>query len=592
MRAVQPRPEAEARRSRGGEVRARVAAIVPFAASWAFLNVVLNLRWPAAEPGPPLWCLLPSLDVTVLLFGFALLGVAGRRLPRWAMGLLAAVLVAVRIFRFGDGLVRDGWGRPVNLSLDVPLLPDLARLLRSTVAPLTLLLGVLIGVAGLGLLVVLIHRALTRLQRDLAVAPRRIALTVVTVLAAILSPSWTGSQKVAGGHVGLFGASVVPRLFEQIRFVADVRVLRAAKAREIAGAQLHLAQIPSGLEKLAGTDVLLFFIESYGHTVYTNPQQARLIEPVHQAFAAQLGRLGMTVATGQLASPVQGGGSWMAHATFAAGVRIGDGLEFALLRQTQPPPTTMAVFFRRAGYRTVLVQPGTTRPWPEGEVTGFDRRYYAPDLAYEGPAFEWAPMPDQYVIDFVARREITTGARAPIFAEFALISSHAPWSVQPPVVDWARLQAGSIYNQVPQVHFPVNWQTLAQGGEAYVASLGYDFTILRQYLPQLARPDSLIIVLGDHQPHAAVTGAPPTPEIPVHVISRNRALVQAFIDDRGEGGGSQFVPGMRPPLATPAPKMETFLADLLRRLSRARPASAVTVTAKAPSAAPATTAAP
>jgi hypothetical protein len=592
MITPQPPPRPDGRRSRAADLRARVAATAVFVAGWAFLNVVLNLRYPAAEPGPPLWCLLPSLDVTALLIAFALLGWMGRRIPRWGLAVITAVLVAVRIFRFGDGLVRDGWGRPINLSLDLALLPDLARLLRSTVAPSTWFLGIVIGVAVIGLLIFLIHVTVTRMQRDLALAPRRIDLAVLTALAALASPTWKGGQRMAGGHVGLFGASVVPRLVEQVRFVADVRVLREAKAREIAAAQLHLAQIPSGLEKLAGSDVLLFFIESYGHTVFTNPQQARLIEPVHHAFAAQLDRLGMTVATGQLASPVQGGGSWMAHATFAAGVRIGDGLEFALLRQTKPPPTTMAVFFRRAGYRTVLVQPGTTRPWPEGEVTGFDSRYYAPDLAYQGPAFEWAPMPDQYVIDFVARREITTGVRAPLFAEFALVSSHAPWSLQPPVVDWAQLKAGAIYNRVPPIHFPMTWQTLAQGSEAYVASLGYDFTILGQYLPQLARPDSLIIILGDHQPHAAVTGAPPTPEIPVHVISRNRALVNAFIDDKGEGGGSGFVLGMRPPLGTAAPKMETFLADLLRRLSRARPAGAVTVTAKAPAAAPATTAAP
>jgi hypothetical protein len=38
--------------------------------------------------------------------------------------------------------------------------------------------------------------------------------------------------------------------------------------------------------------------------------------------------------------------------------------------------------------------------------------------------------------------------------------------------------------------------------------------------------------------------------------------------------------------------METFLADLLRRLSRARPVGTITVTAKAPSATPAATAAP
>jgi hypothetical protein len=583
----------------------RVRASAGFLLAWAVLNVMFNLRWPAAEPGPVLWCLLPSLDVITLLAGFALLGARGWRVPRAAMMGLTAALVIVRLFRFGDGLVRDGWRRPINLSLDLPLLPDLARLLRSTVAPVPLALGTLGAVAVLSASAWLVYQALNRIQHHLFVhnvgeagGPRRakaagqgtiwavwptwLEPAAIALLAMVLSPLWPGG--VASDRVGLFGASVLPRLFEQARFVVDARVLRESKAREIADVQLQLSRTPSGLEKLSGADVLLFFIESYGNTVYTNPQHAQKIAPVHAGFAARLERLGMTVATGQLAAPVQGGGSWMAHATFAAGVRIGDGLEFAVLRQTQPPPATMASFFRAAGYRTVLVQPGTTRPWPEGEVTGFQRRYYAPDLGYEGPAFEWAPMPDQYVIDFIAQRELAAAARAPIFAEFALISSHAPWSVQPPVVDWARLQGGRIFNQVAPVRFAVSWQTLAQAGEAYMASIGYDFEILGQFLERSvarrAGPDALIVILGDHQPHAAVTGAPPAPEIPVHVISRNRALVDAFMARDAQGGASTFVRGMRPEVGARAPAMETFLADMLRRLSRPGPLS---VAAQAPS---------
>jgi hypothetical protein len=551
----------------------RLKSTAAFLVGWLLLNVVFNFRYPTAEPKSLVRCLLPSLDVTVLFAGFALLGWTGRRVPRWGLGLLTAALVILRLFRLGDDLVRDAWRRPINLLLDLPLLPDLANLLRSTTPPLTLALGVLAGAVVAALGIAAIHAAITHAERHLATSSRGADLALVAALTAVLSPLWPG-PKAAGDSVGLFGPSVMPPLVDQVRFVAQARSLREAKAAEIAAQQVRLAQIPSGLENLAGTDVLIFFVESYGNTVYTNSHHERLIRPIHQRFADDIARLGMTVATGQLAAPVQGGGSWMAHATFAAGVRIADGLEFAVLRQTQPPPATMAVLFRRAGYRTVLVQPGTTRPWPEGEVTGFDRRYYAPDLAYTGPAFDWAPMPDQYAIDFVARREITPGPRPPVFAQFALVSSHAPWSVHPPVVDWEKLHAGRIYNEVPPVRFPVSWQTLAKASDAYLSSLGYDFEVIAQFLPRLARPDSLIIVLGDHQPHAAVTGAPPAPEVPVHVLSRNRALVQAFVDEKGEQRASAFVPGMRPQVGAVAPTMETFLADLLRRLSLPRATAA------------------
>ncbi|HEY0714049.1 MAG TPA: sulfatase-like hydrolase/transferase, partial [Polyangia bacterium] len=505
---------------------------------------------------------------TILLVAFALWGGVRRRAPGWSLWLATGALVAALLFHMGDGLVRDGWRRPINLSLDLPLLPDLARLLRSTVAPAALAVGAVAGLVLAVLLSVLIRGALGRATKHVAASPRNLVevaiVSLVTVALSAASPKSTTGESIAG-----FSPSVVPRWIEQIRFVADARRLRESKAVEIAAVQAHLGGLPSGLEKLAGTDVLVFFIESYGHTVYTNPHHERVMSGVHRRFADELARLGMSVATGQLAAPVQGGGSWMAHATFAAGVRIADGLEFAVLRQTQPPLRTMATFFRQAGYRTLLVQPGTTRPWPEGEVTGYDRRYYAPDLAYQGPTFDWAPMPDQYVVDFIARKEITAAARPPVFATFALVSSHAPWGVLPPLVDWAKLEAGRIYNEVPPTRFPVNWQTLSRASDAYLASLAYDFTVIGEYLPRLARPDTLILVLGDHQPHAAVTGAPPAPEVPVHVISRNRALVQAFTHAAGQSD-AKFIDGMRPDLGQPAPGMETFLADFLRRLSHAR----------------------
>jgi hypothetical protein len=274
------------------------------------------------------------------------------------------------------------------------------------------------------------------------------------------------------------------------------------------------------------------------------------------------------MASSLLTSPTYGGRSWLAQATLATGVRTEDGVAYAVLLQAKPAPLTMASFFQSAGYRTVLVAPGMTSRWPEGEVAGFQQKYYAMDLDYHGPAFKWATMPDQYVLDFVHRREVArpptaAAARGPLFIEYALVSSHSPWSLQPRVVaDWDRLaDGGRIFTTLEPVRYPLTWSNLYEGGDAYVSSLAYDFEVLRRYLGERVKGGALVIILGDHQPSAEVTDDSPSHAVPIHVVSRDHALVDRFVT-AGYGRGMWPTRGAAPP--TP---MEGFLPQLLRLFS-------------------------
>ena len=75
--------------------------------------------------------------------------------------------------------------------------------------------------------------------------------------------------------------------------------------------------------------------------------------------------------------------------------------------------------FNTAGYRTVCVMPGTIRPWPEGAFFGYSQIYTQPTFGYRGPVFGWSAMPDQFVLDFVRRRELDN-RRQPLFIEIVL----------------------------------------------------------------------------------------------------------------------------------------------------------------------------
>jgi hypothetical protein len=294
--------------------------------------------------------------------------------------------------------------------------------------------------------------------------------------------------------------------------------------------------------------------------VFKKPDLKAGVAPALERFRAAVAEGGYAVASRFIESSTYGGGSWFAHGTLATGVRVSDGLEYAVLLHADPPPKTMASVFKQAGYHTVLVQPGTTRPFPEGVIQGFETKYYSWLLGYQGPEYAWATMPDQYVLDFVHRRELEPARRAPAFIQYALVSSHAPWSVVPRVVeDWSRLEHGRIFHEY-QTTFPIGWSNLKEGGAAYCHSLRYDFEVLQRYILERLQRNTLVIVMGDHQPTGAITLDDPSWAVPVHLVTKDRALLARFT-------AAGYVPGVFPPLTGPIPGMELFLPDLVERLS-------------------------
>jgi hypothetical protein len=221
--------------------------------------------------------------------------------------------------------------------------------------------------------------------------------------------------------------------------------------------------------------------------------------------------------------------------------------------------TPLARFFRNAGYRTVLVEPAVNRPWPQSDFYQFEQKYFAFNMDYQGPAVGWTTMPDQYVLDFVRRRELARAGR-PLFIQFALLSSHTPWSHVPPVVDdWSKIGNGSIFRDLAMIRFPVAVSDLSQADVPYITSLVYDFAVLKAFLADFVKDDSLVILLGDHQPQPQLTAGSSAHGVPVHVLSRNAAFVDAFVA-RG------YRRGMWPETARRS-SMEHFLPEFLEDFS-------------------------
>jgi hypothetical protein len=536
-----------------------------FVVAFAFLNAVMNERYPAQQPA--LWYLLPSLDVVAVFVVFALCGAWRTRVPRAVHAALVGLFLLSRVLRIADGVEMGAYYRNFNTVVDFSLLPEFVRLFYTTVPLLRFALACAAVACALCVIGFLVHRALRTAEIALA-SPTCVqgfaALVGVLALASSFERPAPREQHSAFEAAkdqrlsGAFGSSIFARVATELTFAANIGGYRADELGRVASVQRKLLALAPNLAKLGGQNVYLFVIESYGQSVVDRPSIAAQVLPEYRRFEADLAEKGFHIASRVLDSSTYGGRSWLAHATLAVGVRTVDQFQLELLRAAQPK--SLALAFGQAGYRTVLVQPATRRDLPVRDFQHFQSHYYTRDFAYSGPEYGWSPMPDEFVVDFVRRHELMSPTR-PLFLEYALTSSHAPWSDLPPLVgDWSRLQAGTVYNQLPSTHFRTGWLALDGASDAYARSVVYDLEVLRRYIGDFIRDGSLVILLGDHQPHSEVTQHSPFGGVPVHVLSRNPAFVDPF---RARG----YTPGMLTRTAGPHPGLETFMPDLLADFS-------------------------
>jgi len=525
-----------------------------FLASWSFLNVWVNLRYPAPEP--PGWYFLPSLDITVVMAIIAWLGLINWRMPRGVRILLVVGLVLVRLLRLGDGIAGHFFSRAFNLYTDLPQVSELVRYLHSTTGPWRFVGAVAAAIGAIVVSVVAVDRALAYLATQLNRPRHVLAFAMVALPLLVASPFLDHDTRYVQRYQGAFGSSFLPRIALEATFLANVYSRQAHEAKAIASVQEVLRHTPASLDRLHRANVLLLFVESYGATVLERPIFADRALPALRGMETDLVNHGFTTASGLLNASTYGGMSWLAHATLMTGVRTTNQMEYDLLGIYKP--RSMARIFHEAGYRTVLVEPNTSRKSTGADFYDYDATYRGWDFDYAGPPFAWAAMPDQYVLDFI-RRNVVDVSPEPLFATCVLVSSHAPWSHVPTLVsDWAQIGNGAIYHSHPFKRAYLDWSNFSFAAEPYLTSIFYDLDVLRSYLTGFVHDDSLVIVLGDHQPVSEVTDNSSSWAVPIHVISRDSSLVAPFFS-RGYAHG--MVPGN---VIVP---MEDFLVDFLHDFS-------------------------
>jgi sulfatase-like protein len=511
----------------------------------------------------PNWRLVPDwrpeIEPLLLVAGLALCAPSRGRMPTMLRWFCAALILVAALVQFADAATRGLFGRELHLYFDLPHVPNLLVLFYDAAGfwrgSAAMAAGLL---AGLFLLAVTAY-VLAAAER--ALRPRRRALIFLGLVAVglVLAAVPVGGET----PVATRSSALIAR-----QAALSYRAWAAMHGRDTRyAAALAAPQAPLGaLPGLKERDVYIVFFESYGTTVLDDPRYAPQVAPALADFAATVERAGYHLLSSRVLSPTFGGGSWLAHGSIDAGVKL-DPLLYRLIAETKRE--TLPRYMSAAGYRTLAVMPGLKTRAPEAGFWGFDKSDDATELGYQGPAFGWFAIPDQYTLRRFDETEAGAGGK-PLFAQIVLVSSHTPFAPVPPYLDdWSDAAA---YREITRaewdrIYAAPDWAHLEV---PYVASVVYDLKTLGGWLARRER-DGLVVILGDHQPPAFITGQDQPWTVPIHVLSRDPDLVRPF-------ARLGYVEGAIPPRDVPLKGMESFLGDFLAAF--AHPAEAAVLDAK------------
>ncbi|RBY81495.1 CDP-alcohol phosphatidyltransferase family protein [Blastococcus sp. TF02-09] len=526
--------------------------------------------WTALVLPPRLDQLTPAAFARIPLEGLALVAIGlllpsrPRRVVAAAAGTVLALLVVVKLL---DAGFTAQWGRRFNPVFDWGALRAAVGVLRDSIGTASTVVALVVAGLGLALLAVLVVGSTLRLSSATARNARRsvrglaavgLVWAVCAALSLQLAPAGPVASASTAGLALVHGRDVRTALEDQQRFEEATR------------SPDPLAALPETepLSALRGKDVLLVFVESYGQVALEDPDLSPGVTAVLRDGDTQLARAGQETRSALLDSPIVGGGSWMAHATLQSGLWIDNQSRYDQLLASDR--LTLSGAFGQAGWRTVGVNPANDRPWPEGaSFYGLDQLYGRFDLGYQGPAFSWSPMPDQYVLDAFQRRELGPD-HGPLMAEIDLTTSHQPWTPLPRMVPREELGDGSVFDPMPAEGLQAEeaWRDPDTVRRLYGESVAYSLEALISWVVDLDDDDLVLVLLGDHQPLPLVAGPDATRHVPISVVTSD-----ADVLDRVDAWNWQD--GLLPSRSAPVWPMDEFRDRFIEAFTPASGAQAL-----------------
>jgi phosphatidylglycerophosphate synthase len=537
--APHPAPEGDVAGPQRGPLRTGLAVAVTVLA--------LLLVWAAlVAPNQPshlnlgAFARLP-LELLVVVAVAALLPATARRVLAVVAGAVLSALVVVKVLDMGFFTALD---RPFNPIDDSGYVGIGIETLRNAIGGSSANLVVAVAAVLLVALLAVPVLALLRVTR-VAAGQRNWALRAAFALGVV----WL-ALRVVGAPAASSGAAALA--VDEVQAVREGLADRAVLAREIAHDRFRTTPGDRLLTGLRGKDVLVVFVESYGRVAVQDSSVSPRIDAALERGAAQLRAAGFSSRSAFLTSPTFGGLSWLAHSTLQSGILVDGQRRYDQLVEDDRLTLTRA--FTRAGWRGVGAMPGNRRAWPEGSTFyHYDRVYDRRNFGYRGPGFGVAPMPDQYTLLALQRRELGKRDRPPLFAEVDLISSHAPWTRIPRLISWDDVGDGSIFDRLPAEESTKAslFGDSERARAAYGHSIEYSLNSIFSFVQRYGDDNLVLVVLGDHQPATVVTGQGASHDVPISVIAHDPKVMDQI-------AGWSWQDGMSPSPQAPVWPMAAF----------------------------------
>ena len=269
-----------------------------------------------------------------------------------------------------------------------------------------------------------------------------VSLAVVWALASVLGLHLEQSAPFASATTADYAYAEVSQIPAQLR---DQREFTRAAAHD----PMHDVPGDQLLTHLRGKDVLFVFVESYGRSAV----QGSSFTP---GINAVLDRRDATASRRRLRDPQRVPHlpdlrrDQLARARHPAVGAVGRQPAALQRVDDQPSASRSAGCSGGPGGGPSRDIPANTYDWSEGAFYGYDQFYDSRNVGYEGPRFGYPTMPDQYTLDAFQRLELSKPRRQPVMAEIDLITSHAPWSRTPTLIDQADVGDGSVFEGMPE----------------------------------------------------------------------------------------------------------------------------------------------
>ena len=500
--------------------RAMVVRWTVLAAALVLLNVSLTFDnvWPTLFVRPTS---AVSLEAALLVLVMVVIRARIGLLPRAVLRMLGVLWVFLVAGRYAAVTSQSLYGREINLYWDVRYMPDVGSMLAVVANPWWVA-AVVAGALILPVVAYALIRWALGCVSDATHDPwARRALAAVAAAVLVFSIAQRLDARIP--EVLQIAAPVTPVYVNQARRFAYEWTGAGVRALPPA------VPIASDLARVRGADVFLIFIESYGQVSWDRPAFVTALASSRAGLEAAIRDTGREVVSASVESSTFGGESWLAHISLLTGTEVRD--QDTNVRLMAQPRDTLVTAFARQGYRTVAVMPGLQREWPEGRFYGFDQVYGSRELGYHGPPFGWWDITDQYALARLDALSLARPSRQPLFIFFPTISTHTPFTPTPPYQpEWTRMLTATPYDadELDRAWSqPPDWLNLGPG---YTQALDYTHATLGGYLRLHASRDLVMILVGDHQPPAAVSGENASWNVPVHVIASRPELLDRLLE--------------------------------------------------------------